>query len=76
MGGVLILVLVEDGLGGSAQGAVSKNVTEVLILVLVEDGLGDTKNNSFINIILCLNPCFSGGWSRRIEFIIHTLLLY
>ena len=40
---VLILVLVEDGLGGSAQGAVSSNVAQVLILVLVEDGLGALK---------------------------------
>ena len=36
---VLILVLVEDGLGGQRYAASSKNAT-VLILVLVEDGLG------------------------------------
>ena len=41
----------------------SANTSAVLILVLVEDGLGEA-------VILptsrlpCLNPCFSGGWSR------------
>ena len=38
----------------------------VLILVLVEDGLGvsEMSNYHLINS-LSLNPCFSGGWSRR-----------
>ena len=38
----------------------------VLILVLVEDGLGDlNKHLEKIRRLKSLNPCFSGGWSRR-----------
>ena len=37
---VLILVLVEDGLGGLGQLAGCEKIFTVLILVLVEDGLG------------------------------------
>ena len=37
---VLILVLVEDGLGESSVMAILHGVLGVLILVLVEDGLG------------------------------------
>ena len=36
----------------------------VLILVLVEDGLGDTFKITTAVAAECLNPCFSGGWSR------------
>ena len=38
---VLILVLVEDGLGGSNNSGSWLNTIIVLILVLVEDGLGE-----------------------------------
>ena len=41
---VLILVLVEDGLG-VLHGQSKKNVVMVLILVLVEDGLGGVTFN-------------------------------
>ncbi len=37
----------------------------VLILVLVEDGLGVTANWLGGGAFPSLNPCFSGGWSRR-----------
>ena len=37
---VLILVLVEDGLGAYGNGGIIHNPPTVLILVLVEDGLG------------------------------------
>ena len=38
---------------------------EVLILVLVEDGLGEVFfRYGETTVWLCLNPCFSGGWSR------------
>ena len=37
----------------------------VLILVLVEDGLGVVKNGKKNHNHNRLNPCFSGGWSRR-----------
>ena len=43
MVGVLILVLVEDGLGVSVK-TLFDNVDTVLILVLVEDGLGECKH--------------------------------
>ena len=37
----------------------------VLILVLVEDGLGVAAVRNYTeSAIWCLNPCFSGGWSR------------
>ncbi len=38
---VLILVLVEDGLGGRGRSSRGCTLEKVLILVLVEDGLGD-----------------------------------
>ena len=39
----------------------------VLILVLVEDGLGALHGMKKRTISPCLNPCFSGGWSRSKE---------
>ena len=63
---VLILVLVEDGLGVSYKDTFHGNFTPVLILVLVEDGLGALRAD--VQMALShtgLNPCFSGGWSRR-----------
>ena len=36
----------------------------VLILVLVEDGLGVNSQGKKALTPHCLNPCFSGGWSR------------
>ena len=62
---VLILVLVEDGLGVLQTKRIF-HVFHVLILVLVEDGLGESKKYSYKNSGKSLNPCFSGGWSRRI----------
>ena len=37
----------------------------VLILVLVEDGLGVKGDSIKGSPKESLNPCFSGGWSRR-----------
>ena len=37
----------------------------VLILVLVEDGLGEDGEVFSVTGVDGLNPCFSGGWSRR-----------
>ena len=45
---------------------VKKITSRVLILVLVEDGLGGYNYRFFKNSYSGLNPCFSGGWSRRI----------
>ena len=39
---VLILVLVEDGLGDLVDTRLYENLEPVLILVLVEDGLGES----------------------------------
>ena len=39
--------------------------TKVLILVLVEDGLGGKLGSRAESTPYSLNPCFSGGWSRR-----------
>ena len=61
--GVLILVLVEDGLGDEVAKQPLVKVT-VLILVLVEDGLGEVKMLTSAGALVRLNPCFSGGWSR------------
>ena len=64
---VLILVLVEDGLGGTILAAPDTD-TAVLILVLVEDGLGARENRGGYGYVrLSLNPCFSGGWSRSVH---------
>ncbi len=38
---------------------------KVLILVLVEDGLGAMSPWPHESAAKGLNPCFSGGWSRR-----------
>ena len=43
------------------------SIFSVLILVLVEDGLGDKRESNFYVRGRGLNPCFSGGWSRRIK---------
>ena len=40
-------------------------ICTVLILVLVEDGLGELTCYTPTLSTRCLNPCFSGGWSRR-----------
>ena len=63
---VLILVLVEDGLGGAISQR-GKRGEIVLILVLVEDGLGATPPAPTLFAAGRLNPCFSGGWSRRVR---------
>ncbi len=62
---VLILVLVEDGLGAWVM---RMKIQEglVLILVLVEDGLGDAETNPK-GMGDGLNPCSSGRWSRRLQ---------
>ena len=64
---VLILVLVEDGLGVRSAYLKELEALNVLILVLVEDGLGEEENTSYIKPPKSLNPCFSGGWSRSSE---------
>ena len=60
---VLILVLVEDGLGAAKEELLAV-LRGVLILVLVEDGLGGLQGSKVELFGVSLNPCFSGGWSR------------
>ena len=60
---VLILVLMEDGLGQALRMAKKSSKGFVLILVLMEDGLGQSFDNN-IQEFLSLNPCFNGRWSR------------
>ncbi len=62
-GGVLILVLVEDGLGAQLRPSQARN-WRVLILVLVEDGLGVIPFSLKSWRTASLNPCSSGRWSR------------
>ena len=62
--GVLILVLMEYGLGQSLVGDAERLGT-VLILVLMEYGLGQSNTYCTPNQRRnCLNPCFNGIWSR------------
>ena len=65
---VLILVLVEDGLGGNIS-IFSAIENTVLILVLVEDGLGACMIKAINPTKDGLNPCFSGGWSRSLKIL-------
>ena len=65
---VLILVLVEDGLGVAQPSTKGEKGGIVLILVLVEDGLGAPPEKTAATTFGGLNPCFSGGWSRRATF--------
>ena len=61
---VLILVLVEHTLGAWSAEALNRR-NDVLILVLVEHTLGDPSPISTEDCAFCLNPCFSGTYSRR-----------
>ena len=57
----------EDGLGASYKQNILSPKENVLILVLVEDGLGEIHHLQKITPQEHgLNPCFSGGWSRRL----------
>ena len=62
---VLILVLVEHTLGDTDK-VRRYNNGKVLILVLVEHTLGARISNS-LSASVCLNPCFSGTYSRSFE---------
>ena len=70
---VLILVLVEDGLGDNRQSNNTRMHMAVLILVLVEDGLGVITEIDYRDEILSgLNPCFGGRWSRSLKSLVCT----
>ena len=63
--GVLILVLVEDGLRDLDKQVVGCSCYNVLILVLVEDGLRALTGLTYMFATRSLNPCSCGGWSQR-----------
>ena len=63
----------EDGLGVSGKHARRYDKCYVLILVLVEDGLGESSLLQSIARKCRLNPCFSGGWSRREQLLELTV---
>ena len=60
---VLILVLVDVGLGPVEKNS-WRELRYVLILVLVDVGLGLLPEGNVDSVLGCLNPCFSGCWSR------------
>ena len=61
--GVLILIVVEDGLVLDKVNAELKKL-DVLILIVVEDGLVQNTNYSQFKTQSSLNPYCSGRWSR------------
>ncbi len=61
---VLILVLLEDGIGVRQEKGIGRR-GGVLILVLLEDGIGVHTSLYSIMAVLSLNPCFIGRWYRR-----------
>ena len=63
-GPVLILVLVDVGLGLLEKADINFQEKVVLILVLVDVGLGLIVGNLKYPALTSLNPCFSGCWSR------------
>ena len=67
---VLILVLLEDGFGGDTKNDKKTTTQEVLILVLLEDGFGVNQEERQWPQILRLNPCSTGRWFRRCDFLI------
>ena len=69
---VLILVLMEDGLGP----LVVHTQTELLRLNPCFNGrwsrtLRATQN---LTMMACLNPCFNGRWSRTVESITFLII--
>ena len=64
----------EDGLGVWKHLMLCASSQGVLILVLVEDGLGDNLQKTIPQEHAGLNPCFSGGWSRRVLRMGRTLI--
>ena len=71
---VLILVLMEYGLGPEFSALHPDVYKDVLILVLMEYGLGQHVVDSYNFSISSLNPCFNGIWSRtkEIEMLVKS----
>ena len=57
----------EDTLGDYMRTITVEEFKAVLILVLMEDTLGVYTYNVVKRLSTCLNPCFNGRYSRRIE---------
>ena len=64
----------EHTLGAAAAAAVEPEMV-VLILVLVEHTLG-AREDIVAELMLRLNPCFSGTYSRRATFTTYTISKY
>ena len=63
----------EDGLGPLKD--YLKEYSSVLILVVVEDGLGQLRDLSPYSILLSLNPCCDGRWSRTYLYNVIIVLM-
>ena len=61
---VLILVVMEYGLGVFPKKMITTQVN-VLILVVMEYGLGGSCSFCSVKCCCSLNPCCNGIWSRR-----------
>ena len=64
---VLILVIAVDGLGVVENWSVDCLEITVLILVIAVDGLGVRCARPRVTDSTCLNPCYSGRWSRSVK---------
>ena len=62
---VLILIVVEYGLGVYVHAPSPSGQARVLILIVVEYGLGEKDKWYFGSEFFGLNPYCSGIWSRR-----------
>ena len=71
---VLILVLMEDTLGGGQDPVTRALCKVVLILVLMEDTLGAKAFLPDRNNLRSLNPCFNGRYSWSITNLFINLL--
>ena len=67
--GVLILVVMEDGLVQMGLTVFTTGM-KVLILVVMEDGLVLSSMKTLLTLVtMCLNPCCNGRWSRTSSWI-------
>ena len=65
--GVLILVVMEYGLGQWGRNRI-RRWRSVLILVVMEYGLGLCSYRQIEDLATCLNPCCNGIWSRTLSY--------
>ena len=58
----------EDGLVLAIR-QVALGAAAVLILVVMEDGLVQKVVSTLISLLLSLNPCCNGRWSRTLHLL-------